>query len=378
MASDSWISFCPDLSLPYDISNVVMLESIKEGVESKEYFNAFKFLSKSIFQNPLMNCSYILDEDRAFNEFEEQRLQNNTLAEGYIPTKKAKAMVSRCYNYIKNKKVAPSFFLYGPSGTGKSEFGKYLAKELGLPYTFVCCSAMTTESDLRGKPQNINSNGQIVSFLKRVVKSLWSKNIDTSDIDDTKIQYSLTELVLACKYGWVLEIQEASLILNQGSLGFLNCLLDDNRTLILPNGENIKIHPNTVFIFTSNVNYEGCNPLNNALLSRINYVSKINPPTEDEQVERIKSVTGCNDTSGIRKVVKAVSEIQSIIKDAGLTQGISDLRCAISCVEDKMFNNTTWRQAAEATIQDKAVLEDDMEDCVEAIKIKLDTYFGVN
>lgn len=318
---------------------------------------------------------HLIDEERVYNIYEEERIANNQLVEGYIPTKDDKLFVTRIYNCIKQRGFAPSFFFYGPAGTGKSEKGKYFAKALGLPYTFVCCSAMTNESDLRGKPQNINSTGGLVKALKAMVKSLWKKDVDVDGADDDKIRYSLTELVLACKYGWVIEIQEPSLIVNAGTLGFLNCVLDNNRTLILPSGEEIKIHPNTVFVFTTNLNYEGCNLLNNALLSRINYCKRIDGLSIPDQVERVISVTGYEGpTDKVELLIKAIEEINSIIKENDLTQGACDLRSAIECVFDVKNNNCSWREAARYTIEDKAILEDGYQD---AIKLKLDSYFGI-
>lgn len=357
-------------SLPEPILGVLKGEFVKaEDVIFKE----FKTTSESPV-NPNEIEYHLLDENRIYNTMEEERIANNKLVEGYVPTTEDKLYAKRIYNYIKEIGHAPSFFFYGPAGTGKSEKGKYFAKVLGLPYTFICCSAMTNESDLRGKPQNVNSSGNLVKFFKDTVKALWKKDIDTRGYDDNKIQYSLTELVLACKYGWVIEIQEPSLIVNAGTLGFLNCVLDTNRTLILPDGSEIKVHPNTVFIFTTNLNYEGCNLMNNALLSRIGYVKRVDMPTLEEQTERIVSVTGFKGPKGeILQLLKAIKEINHMMKEDGITQGVCDLRCAIECVRDHMLNNCSWRESAHLTIEDKAILEDGFEN---QVRLKLDSYFG--
>ena len=319
---------------------------------------------------------WTIRQENSYNKFEKERIASNQLVEGYVPTNNDKLIVSRLYNGIKKMGKAPAFFFYGPAGTGKSEMGKYFSKMTGIPYTFICCSAMTNESDLRGKPNKIASNGALVKFFQRAVKSLWKRDVDVTGIDNDEIQYSLTELVLACRYGWIIEIQEPSLIINAGTLGFLNCVLDSNRTLILPNGAQVPIHPNTTFIFTTNVDYEGCNPFNLSLLSRVAYVKKIDAPTVSEQIDRVMSVTGYQgDREDVAKVIHAIGELQEIIRDQSITQGIADIRGAIDCINDYQFNGGSLRQSAALTIENKTSLE---EGYGEIISDKLDSILGLN
>lgn len=319
---------------------------------------------------------WTIRQENSYNKFEKERIASNQLVEGYVPTNNDKLFVSRLYNGIQKMGKAPAFFFYGPAGTGKSEMGKYFSKMTGIPYTFICCSAMTNESDLRGKPNKIASNGALVKFFQRAVKNLWKKDVDVTGIDNDEIQYSLTELVLACRYGWIIEIQEPSLIINAGTLGFLNCVLDSNRTLILPNGAQVPIHPNTTFIFTTNVDYEGCNPFNLSLLSRVAYVKKIDAPTVSEQIDRVMSVTGYQgDREDVAKVIHAIGELQEIIRDQSITQGIADIRGAIDCINDYQFNGGTLRQSAALTIENKTSLEDGY---AEIISDKLDSILGLN
>lgn len=366
-----------------DVDNLSLFAKIENGKVNTdiqdielELLNVNRFGIKSIDKNFSSQDWKILDDsNHVYNQFEEERLRNNPLTEGYVPTLDDKFFVQRLVNSIRKRGVAPSFFFYGPAGTGKSEKGKYFSKMTGLPYTFICCSAMTTESDLRGKPQTLGTTGGLVKFFQKAVKSFWNRNIDIDGLDDDKIKYSLTELVLACKYGWIIEIQEPTLITNAGTLGFLNCILDNNRTLILPDGEQIKIHPNTTFIFTTNLTYEGCNLLNNSLLSRIDYVKKIELPSTSEQVNRLASITKYQgNRKDLEKVIQSIGEISIILNDNGITQGIADFRSAVDCVLDYMENdNSSWRLSAQYTIEDKACLE---EGYAEIIKNKLDSIFG--
>lgn len=358
----------PDVE-PLCISEVNSHDFVEDKTFSMKYFKT----SERQISPDALGDKYKVNIGREYNEFEKERLENNKLVDGYVPTSEDVAFVKRIYNAITELHRAPSFFFYGPSGTGKSEKGKYFSSVLGLPYTFICCSAMTNEADFRGRPKALGNNGTLIEFGRRLVSSLCGKKIKTEDIASTKIEYTLTELILACRYGWIIEIQEPTLIVNAGTLGFLNCVLDNNRTLILPDGSQIAIHPNTVFIFTTNLDYEGCNPLNNSLLSRIDYVKKIDSPTLEEQVKRVAEVTKYQNIDNITKVVKCINELKIMMQDQDVTQGIADLRAAIDCINDCKVNGCSIRESARYTIEDKVCLEDGY---AEDIKLKIDSILG--
>lgn len=306
----------------------------------------------------------------SYDEVETERMEQNTLVEGFVPVKEDVMHLKRLVASIKQKGEAPSFFYYGPAGTGKSETGKYFSMMTGIPYTFVTCSAMTNEGDLRGKPSKLSQNGSMVKLVKRVLKNFYNRDIKTDDIDSDEIEYNQTELVLACQKGWIIEVQEAAHIIDAGTLGFLNCTLDSNRVLTLPNGKQIKIHPNTTFIFTTNVSYEGCNPFNLSLLSRMTYTRRFDKIPQSEQIKRVQSVTGCDDIMAVTKVVQAVEEVSNLIVDNDISQGICDLRSAIDCINDYMLMGCSLRESAKQTIEDKACIEPGYE---EAISLKLDS-----
>lgn len=227
---------------------------------------------------------------------------------------------------------------------------------------------------MRGKPNKLSQNGAIIKFCNRLVKNFWNRTIETSDIDSDEIQYSNTELVLACKYGWIIEIQEAAHIIDAGTLGFLNCTLDTNRVLTLPNGEQIKLHPNTTFIFTSNVEYEGCNPFNLSLLSRMCYTRRFDAMSINDQIDRVMSVTNYKNRDDVRRVIQAIRELNNIIADNDITQGICDMRSAINCITDYQLCGGSLRDSARLTIEDKVSLESGYE---EEIRLKLDSILGV-
>lgn len=108
-------------------------------------------------------------------------------------------------------------------------------------------------------------------------------------------QYVDTPLVEAIRYGYILEIQEPTVIANPGVLVGLNSLLDRCNSVYLPNGETIHRHPDTTIVITTNNDYAGCKQMNQSVISRMNLVIDLDEPDEDTQVERAMAVTGCKD-----------------------------------------------------------------------------------
>ena len=86
------------------------------------------------------------------------------------------------------------------------------------------------------------------------------------------------------------------------------------------------------------------------------------------------SVTGYENREDVKKVIKAINELNNIIIDNDITQGICDLRSAINCITDYELCGGSLRQSAKLTIEDKVSLESGYED---EIRLKLDSIFGL-
>lgn len=73
-----------------------------------------------------------------------------------------------------------------------------------------------------------------------------------------RFRYVETPLITAIRNGYVIEIQEPTVIANPGVLVGLNALLDRCASVTLTTGEVIHRHPDTVVVVTTNNNYAGC------------------------------------------------------------------------------------------------------------------------
>src|SRR5699024_6184795 len=192
---------------------------------------------------------------------------------------------------------------------GKTEGAKAIAAGLHLPYRCLTCSANTEVFDLLGQilpdvdGKRTALERQYPSFqdiqldpagaFEKLTgtydetvseEKVYEKLIDTifdemheyyvSKTSQQRFKYVDTPLVEAIRNGYVLELQEPTVIANPGVLVGLNSLLDRCNSVYLPNGETGQRHPDTVIIVTTNNDYDGRKPLKQTIISLMTMDSK--------------------------------------------------------------------------------------------------------
>ncbi len=270
--------------------------------------------------------------------------------------------------------IAPmrNFLFRGPSGVGKTEMAKAIAAGLGLPFAYFTCSANTEEYDLFEKAvfesNDIQSNAISLPTLMDIQmdpssayfkltnkyvdgvdeETVYKKLIETvekntlqkskSKNEKQRIIYKETELTKAVKNGWLIEIQEPTVISNPAVLVVLNALLDGCNSITLPHtGEVIKRHPDTVILMTTNNDYFGCRPMNQSILSRMNLIKDIAEPTTEDMVKRVSNITGFSDLDKLTQMAKAVKSIDEFCRNQSITDGCTGMRELISWVQSYMI-----------------------------------------
>ena len=113
-----------------------------------------------------------------------------------------------------------------------------------------------------------------------------------------------SEIIKGCRMPSVIEIMEASLIVEPGTLGKLNRLLDDSRKLDLLYGEVVERHPNAIIIITTNLNYVANREFDFSVVSRMNKVQHRKDLTEQQLAERAMFRTGCKDMEVLKQMAK--------------------------------------------------------------------------
>lgn len=277
-----------------------------------------------------------------------------------------------------------NFLLRGPAGTGKTEAAKAVAAGLGLPYLFYTCSANTEIFDLLGQMlpdtdgtaqsshtdsfpslEDIQMDPPSAYFkltgeydetvteaavydkLVEVITLQAQANLDSKDSRPSgqQFRYVETPLIQAIRKGYVIEIQEPTVIANPGVLVGLNGLLDRCASVVLPTGEIVKRHPDTVVIVTTNTNYAGCRDLNQSIISRMNLVMDLDEPDTDTLASRVINITGCTDTSAVVEMAKTVAEINEHCRETMINDGSCGVRELISWVQSYMISGSILESA---------------------------------
>ena len=276
-----------------------------------------------------------------------------------------------------------NFMMRGPAGTGKTEGAKAVAAGLGLPYLYYTCSANTEIYDFLGqmlpetdgKPETfaeypsftdlqmdppsaykkltgiydeavteVEVFNKLMEVMERDAKALAEDNSSGQ-----RFRYVETPLIQAIRNGYLIEIQEPTVIANPGVLVGLNALLDRCASITLTTGEVIRRHPDTVVVITTNNSYAGCRDMNQSVISRMNLILDVETPDVDTLAERTMLVTGCTDKAMVKDMAVSVQEISERCRETMINDGSCGVRELISWVQSYMVCGNAL-EAAKYTI----------------------------
>jgi len=335
---------------------------------------------------------YALDPSRSLTVYEESLVPN--LAPWYVLPEEVVSICAHAQKSTEKSLPMRNFLLRGPAGTGKTEGAKAIAAGLHLPYVKYTCSANTEvydfigqvfpdtngpstgDADLDRERQELKEMGGIT--FENVKKLMDLPGLDDMDYDPEgtyklltghakagatsqdcmaevmgrvtdKIQklcsvkpetanagqtytYMETDFIRALKYGYLVEIQEPTTIMQPGVLVGLNSLLEQNGTITLPTGEVIRRHPDAVVVVTTNVSYEGCRGMNQSVLDRMNLTQDIELPAPEIMAQRAMSVTGCEDDFMVSKMVQVVNDMADFCRKNGISDGSCGMRSLIDWI----------------------------------------------
>ncbi|MFE6796887.1 AAA family ATPase [Paenibacillus chitinolyticus] len=228
-------------------------------------------------------------------------------------------------NWNRGEMKIANILLEGDAGSGKTQLAKALSADLGLPYTKVTCFADMDKSDIIGailpvisadRVENMEPAEQTVlralydsdgfqsaaELVMNVLggtreeaaltmKQLLNKLEQNSGDDVVEYRFYPSEIVRAYRNGYLLEIQEPTVIRDAAVLMALNSALEPDGSINLPT-EIVRRHPDFVAVITTNRSYAGTRPLNEALRDRVQHTEKMDLPTKEIMVERAMSKTG--------------------------------------------------------------------------------------
>ena len=243
--------------------------------------------------------------------------------------------------------------LEGDAGSGKTQLARALSADLQLPYAKVTCFADMDKTDVFGALLPVVSaddeeDGELLeaiyqadclegvldliarhySISQEKARERFAELIQrvTDDSDNRPIQYKFypSEIVRAIEKGYLLEIQEPTVIRDASVLVALNSALENNGILNIPTGI-IRRHPDCVVVITTNRNYQGNRPLNESLRDRVQHAEKMDLPSLEVMMERAQAKTGFADERYLEIMAKVIRLLDETAK-ANAIKGVAGMR----------------------------------------------------
>lgn len=279
-------------------------------------------------------------------------------------------------NWNSNEMKISTILLEGDAGSGKTELAKALSANFGLPYTKVTCFADMDKTDVIGAilpvispEQKIFSGKEEEKILSVLYKSdslyAAAENLShetgiTRDQAEDKIRklvkvlgkmplkdsveykFYPSEIVRAFQNGYILEIQEPTVVRDAAVLMALNSALEPGGTINLPT-EIIHRHSDFIAVITANRGYNGCRPLNEALRDRVQHAEKMELPSRQVMVERAMAKTGY----GNQQILAAMADVIIFLDQsarANAIRGVAGMRSYFYWV-DAVANRADVRES---------------------------------
>ncbi|HFL1040482.1 AAA family ATPase [Enterococcus faecium] len=295
--------------------------------------------------------NFSLTENRTFSRLEKQMIwkkpkSHRTSAEEWRIASEIKG------NWQDPEMKISNVLLEGDAGSGKTQLAKALSADLQLPYTKVTCFADMDKSDVFGallpvvdsnKEQDqelleaiyqtdtleavltlIQNHYGIDPFSAKEKLAELVQRIEADYPDAIHYSYYPSEIVRAIEKGYLLEIQEPTVIRDASVLVALNSALEPNGMLNLPTGI-IRRHPDCVIVITKNRNYQGNRPLNESLRDRMQHAEKMDLPALEVMAERAMAKTMIQKQELLLKMAEIIRLLDETAK-ANAIKGVAGMR----------------------------------------------------
>ncbi|HBL3530688.1 TPA: AAA family ATPase [Enterococcus faecium] len=295
--------------------------------------------------------NFSLTENRTFSRLEKQMIwkkpkSHRTSAEEWRIASEIKG------NWQDPEMKISNVLLEGDAGSGKTQLAKALSADLQLPYTKVTCFADMDKSDVFGallpvvdsnKEQDqelleaiyqtdtleavltlIQNHYGIDPFSAKEKLAELVQRIEADYPDAIHYSYYPSEIVRAIEKGYLLEIQEPTVIRDASVLVALNSALEPNGMLNLPTGI-IRRHPDCVIVITTNRNYQGNRPLNEFLRDRMQHAEKMDLPALEVMAERAMAKTMIQKQELLLKMAEIIRLLDETAK-ANAIKGVAGMR----------------------------------------------------
>ncbi|MGO3792350.1 MAG: AAA family ATPase, partial [Enterococcus gilvus] len=299
-----------------------------------------------------MEMPFVITEGRRFTKVEKQMIWRKP-ASHKTSQEELRIASEIKLNWLDPEMKIMNVLLEGDAGSGKTQLARALSDDLQLPYTKVTCFADMDKTDVFGALlpvvrsddeddqelleaiyqtdslqevlSVIEKHFQIDSDQARARLSTLIERIDHVE-SSTTVEYKFypSEIVRAMQKGYLLEIQEPTVIRDASVLVALNSALEPNGLLNIPTGI-IRRHSDCVVVITTNRNYQGNRPLNESLRDRMQHAEKMDLPSIEVMITRAIAKTNFADQDYLEIMAEIIRLLDETAK-ANAIKGVAGMR----------------------------------------------------
>ena len=247
-----------------------------------------------------------------------------------------------------------NFLWRGITAYGKSTGVKLIAALLHMPLVRITCnSTMETQNFLS---EFVPDNGEAMNGPTPTVEQMYldpegsyetltgihKEDANPDDCLQALIQraahssgtprFKLVEsnYVKALSRGWIVEVQEMSRVRDPGVLVGLNEYNEPNAVIPLANGGYVRRHPDALCIYTDNVGYVSCRPVDPSVIRRMALIIDSYEMPEKTVLARVKYNTGIKD----KNLLKVMYDTWKKLSDYCKAHDISDGSLSVTELEN--------------------------------------------
>jgi len=266
--------------------------------------------------------------------------------------------IANRYVASRNAKVPMNNFLWrGITSYGKSTGVELIAYALHMPLLRLTCNStmeaqdflsqyvpdnsgtrmgrreMPSFQEIAGDPESAYEKltGEYVEGITpEEVLEMYGKvaaaNSKGSSGTGTKYKLVESNYVKALRRGYICEIQEMSRIKDAGVMVTLNEYDRANAIIPLADGNYCRRDPNAMVIYTDNIGYTSCRPVDPSVMRRMDNVFDSREMSDQLVIDRVIYNTGFQDKDYLKKMVRVWREIKDFCKKNDITDGEISVR----------------------------------------------------
>ena len=281
----------------------------------------------------------------------------------YVVPNEAVKMATLYVNTRADRRPMNNFFWRGTTSIGKSTGVELMAGFLDIPLLRVTCStSMETQDFLSNFVPDTSrdvSAGELPSFMEisadpaSAYLALTGEEKPDVTCDECLVAYGQavaarsqtrtearfihveSNYVKALTHGYIVEVQECSRIKDAGVLVGLNEFDRPGAIIPLVDGSFKRRHPDAMVIYTDNIGYASCRPIDPSVLRRVALIIDSYDLPKEKVIERVKYNTGFQDGATLDQMYGVWLAVQEYCKEHDISDG------SVSVTELEMWVQAT-------------------------------------